>query len=283
MPDDGTVTFQLTRPDGAVITYKISGAGPPILLIQGVGVAGDGWQPQVDGLADRFKLVTFDNRGLGASTLGAATRGELYSVELLAEDALAIMDHERIDQFHVVGHSLGGCISEEVALRAPARVRGLMLFCTFHVGRDGAALTFDLLVMGLRTRIGTRAMRRNAFLDLVMPPEALARVDRAELAARLAPLFGHDLANQPPIVLTQLKAMARYDARPRFRELAHIPTMVVSAAHDRIAKPASGRALAAAIPGAEYIEIEGAGHGLPIQEPERVNALIAGRVNLSPL
>ena len=108
-------------------------------------------------------------------------------------------------------------------------------------------------------------------------------MDRAELAARLAPLFGHDLANQPPIVLTQLKAMARYDARPRFRELAHIPTMVVSAAHDRIAKPASGRALAAAIPGAEYIEIEGAGHGLPIQEPERVNALIAGRVNLSPL
>lgn len=272
---------EISRPGGATISYRVRGSGPPILLIQGVGVAGDGWQPQVDGLADRFTLVTFDNRGLGASTLGSA-RGELYSVELLAEDALAIMDQERIDQFHVVGHSLGGCISEEVALRAPARVRGLMLFCTFHVGRDGAGVTLDLLVMGLRTRIGTRAMRRNAFLELVMPPEALARVDRADLAARLAPLFGHDLADQPPIVMTQLKAMARYDARPRFRELAHIPTLVVSAAHDRIAKPASGRALAAAIPAAEYIEIEGAGHGLPIQEPEKVNALIARRVNLSP-
>lgn len=210
---------EISRPGGATISYKVRGSGPPILMIQGVGVAGDGWQPQVDGLADRFTLVTFDNRGLGASTLGSATRVPAYSVELLAEDALAIMDLEGIDQFQVVGHSLGGSISEEVALRAPARVRGLMLFCTFHVGRDGTALTFDLLAMGLRTRIGTRAMRRSAFLELVMPPEALARVDRAELAARLAPLFGHDLGDQPP---------------------------------------------------------------MPIQEPEKVNALIRERGNLSP-
>jgi len=270
---------EISRPGGATISYKVRGSGPPILLIQGVGVAGDGWLPQVDGLADRFTLVTFDNRGIGASTLGWATRGQLYSVELLADDALAIMDQEGIDQFHVVGHSLGGCVAEEVALRAPSRVRGLMLFCTFHVGRDGAGMTFDMLVMGLRTRIGTRAMRRNAFLELVMPPEALARVDRAELAARLAPLFGHDLADSPPIVMRQLQALARYDARERFRELKHIPTLVVSASLDRIAKPASGRALAAAIPGAEYIEIAGAGHGLPIQEPQKVNDLIARQVN----
>jgi 3-oxoadipate enol-lactonase len=76
-------------------------------------------------------------------------------------------------------------------------------------------------------------------------------------------------------VLEQLKALSRYDARERFHELGCIPTLVVSATKDRIAKPASGRALADAIPGARYVQIDDAGHGLPIQEPDRVNALLA--------
>jgi len=267
--------LRITRPDGAVITHKAQGTGPPVLLIQGVGVAGDGWRPQVDGLADRFTCVTFDNRGMGGSTVGKTPSAPAYSVEVLAADALAIMDARGFDRFHVAGHSLGGCIAQELALGAPGRVLSLAFLCTFYRGRDGAVLTLDMLIRGLRTRIGTRVMRRNAFLELVLPPKALAGRNRAELAARLAPLFGHDLADQPPIVLEQLKALSRYDARERFHELGRIPTLVVSATKDRIAKPASGRALADAIPGAKYVQIDDAGHGLPIQEPDRVNALLA--------
>jgi pimeloyl-ACP methyl ester carboxylesterase len=267
--------LQITRPDGAVIAHKAQGTGPPVLLIQGVGVVGDGWRPQVDGLADRFTCITFDNRGMGRSTVGKTPQAPAYSVEVLAADALAIMDAHGFDRFHVAGHSLGGCIAQELALGAPGRVLSLAFLCTFHRGRDGAVLTFDMLIRGLRTRIGTRAMRRNAFLELVLPPKALAGRNRAELAARLEPLFGHDLADQPAIVLEQLKALSRYDARERFHQLERIPTLVVSATKDRIAKPASGRALADAIPGAKYVQIDDAGHGLPIQAPDRVNALLA--------
>jgi pimeloyl-ACP methyl ester carboxylesterase len=270
---------RLVRPDGAVISYQRTGSGPAVLFIQGVGIVGEGWRPQIDGLADRFTLVSFDNRGMGGSTLGAATRVPAYSVELLADDALAIMTAERIDRFHVVGHSLGGVIAQEVALRARDRVRSLALLCTFRQGRDGAGLTPDLFVMGLRTRIGTRRMRRNAFLELVLPRDALAGADRPAMAARLAPLFGHDLADQPPIVMTQVRAMARYDANERLATLGNVPTLVVSAAADRIARPASGRALAAAIPGARFVELDRAAHGVPIQQPERINALLADHFN----
>ena len=185
------------------------------------------------------------------------------------------MDAEKIHHFHVAGHSMGGLIAQEVALLAPARVKSLALLCTFARGKQAARLTPDIILVGLRTRIGTRVMRRNAFLGLIMPPAILATRDRAQLAEELRPLFGHDLADQPPIIMKQLAAMAKYDASARLGQLAHIPTLVVSAELDRIALPAFGRELVAAIPGARLVELPGAGHGVPIYAPGDVNGLLA--------
>jgi len=170
---------------------------------------------------------------------------------------------------------MGGLIAQEVALRAPARVKSLALLCTFARGKQATRLTADIILVGLRTRIGTRAMRRSAFLELVMPRALLAEADRAQLAETLRPLFGRDLAEQPPIILKQLRAMAKYDSSGRLGQLAHIPSLVVSAELDRIAPPAFGRELAATIPGARLVEIPGAGHGVPIHAPEKINALLA--------
>ena len=254
---------------GTSLSYTIHGSGPAVLLIQGVGVVGNGWQPQIEGLQDRFTLVAFDNRGIGRSTLGST-----LTIDGMAADALAIMDAEKIERFHMVGHSMGGIIAQAVALRAPERVCSLALLCTFARGSDGSKVTLPMLMTALRMRIGTRAMRRNAFLELIMPDRYLREIDRVALAARLAPLFGHDLAEQPSIVMKQLRAMSAYDAGARLAGLAKIPTLVVSAAEDRIAVTASGRALAAAIPNARYLEIADAGHGLPIHRATEVNALL---------
>jgi pimeloyl-ACP methyl ester carboxylesterase len=257
------------RPD-ARIAYARAGDGPPVLLIQGVGVVGEGWRPQVDGLRDAFTLVSFDNRGIGASTMA----GRELSIEMMAADALAILDAERIDRCHVAGHSMGGVIAQALALQAPARIASLSLLCTFARGRDAVAMTPTLLWLGLRTRLGSRAMRRRAFLQLVAPEPGRSRADADRLAADLAPLFGHDLADQPPIAMTQLRATSRYDAFDRLGSLAAMPTLVVSAALDRIARPPTGRALAKAIPGARYVELPDAGHGVTLRQPALVNDLL---------
>jgi 3-oxoadipate enol-lactonase len=107
-----------------------------------------------------------------------------------------------------------------------------------------------------------------------MPARYLQETDRAALATRLEPLFGHDLADQPAIVMTQLRAMAKYDASSRLSALAHIPTLVVTASEDRIARCAYGKALAAAIPGARYVELSDAGHGVTIHRPDDINRLL---------
>lgn len=161
---------------------------------------------------------------------------------------------------------MGGLIAQHLALAARHRVRSLSLLCTFARGKDVTGLTWDMLVSGLRTRIGPKAWRRKAFLEMVAAPESLAD--------QMAELFGHDLADQPPLVMKQLAAMSAYDATPRLGQLAGIPTLVVSGKLDRIARPELGRALAAGIPGAKYVEFEDAGHALPITHPARLNRLL---------
>ena len=259
----------LQRP-GAALRYLREGAGIPVILVQGVGVVADGWRPQIEGLRNRCDVVAPDNRGIGGSTW---TSGVL-SIEDMADDVLAIADHEGFDRFHLGGHSMGGLIAQAIALRAPARVQSLALMCTFFRGREAARMTPDIIWTGLRTRVGTRAMRRRAFMRLVLP-DAYLSTSRVSLADELAELFGHDLADQPPIVMKQLRAASRYDASARLGSIAGIPTLVLSATHDRIALPRFGRAIGNSIPGARFVEIPDAGHAVPIQCAERVNALLA--------
>lgn len=261
----------IVETDGARIAYSRVGDGPAVLLVQGVGVVGEGWRPQALALRDAYTVVTLDNRGIGASSVSP---GAELSVEAMAADALAVMDAEKIDRFHVGGHSLGGVIAQELALTARDRVRSLALMCTFARGRQGARITWDILVAGLRTKIGTRKMRRRAFLELVMPRAHLAALaDLAAYAAELEPLFGHDLADQPAIAMKQLRALGRYDALDRLASV-DVPTLVVSASGDRIALPSFGRELAQAIPNARYVEIDDAGHGVPIHRPAAINDLL---------
>ena len=240
-----------------------------MVLVQGVGIIGRGWKPQVDGLRDRYTLVTIDNRGIGRSASVAPP-----TIEDMAADVLAVADAERLDRFHLAGHSMGGVIAQQVALTAPSRILSLALLCTFLKGRQGTMIAPSKLITAIRSRVGTRRMRRRAFVELVMPRAFLATQDRDRLCADLGELFGRDLADSPPIVMQQLRAMGRFDASTRLRALAGIPTLVVSAEHDCIAQPKYGRALAAAIPGARYIEIPGAGHAVVIQKAGEINALL---------
>lgn len=252
---------------GCRIAYSVEGSGPAVLLIQGVGVHGAGWRPQIDALASRFTCIAFDNRGMGKSQ----PTGAAVTVPQMADDAKAILDAERIDAAHVVGHSMGGLIAQQLALDAPGRVRSLALLCTFASGKAAAPLSLRMFWYGLRSRVGTRRMRRRGFLGLVLPPGA--KVDE-ETANRFATLFGHDLADQPPIVNEQFRALRATDLTPRLGTLTGVRSLVVNATHDPIAPPRSGRALHAALPGSRYVEVPNASHGLPATHAERVNELL---------
>src|SRR5215813_11184143 len=223
----------------AMIHYELQGQGEPVLFIQGCGVTGSGWDPQAMELSADFQCLTFDNRGIGRSK----TSDPVLTVEKMAADALALITAMGWESAHVVGHSLGGVIAQQLALDAPERVKSLSLLCTFSKGAEGGRITPSIVWMGLRTRLGTRAMRRRAFLRMLFPAEFLANACTDKLAATLAPMIGRDLADSPPILMKQVKALAKHDCTAQLHKLSGIPTVVVSAEKDPIALTYFGQLL----------------------------------------
>lgn len=255
---------------GCPLHFKISGqTGPKVLLIQGTGLHGDGWRPQVDALSTDHQCLTFDNRGMGKSQpIGQAE----ISVPQMALDAKAVLDHVGWESAHVVGHSLGGLVALQLALTDRARVASLGLLCTFADGRAATGMTWPKLWLGLRSYVGSRSMRRQAFLQMVMPKHHLRQTpDLNALAISLEPLFGHDLADHPPVEMKQLRAMGGCDLTHRLPELDGLPTMVVTAAHDLIAGTAPGQLIARSIQGTVHHSLPGAGHGATIQCAGQIN------------
>lgn len=273
----------ILRTDRVALHYEVAGVAeaPPVVLVQGCGVCGSGWRPQIEVLAGRHQVLSFDNRGIGRSEGQRRFSPGEITTEAMTGDVLALMDHLGWPSAHVVGHSMGGVVAQELALSAPERVRSLSLLCTFHRGSDATRVTPWMLWVGLRTRIGTRASRRRAFLEMVTAPSlraARSEGDLDALAEELGELFGRDLADSPPILMQQLRALGRYDASARLGELARFPTLVVSGREDRVAPAASGRALAGAIPGARYVEIPDAAHALTVHAAAELGEVLVRHI-----
>lgn len=261
---------------GCNLAYWTRGSGPPVVLIQGTGVHGHGWLPQVEALATDYSCLWLDNRGMGASQ----PRGEApITVEQMALDALAVMDAAGWSDAHLVGHSLGGCIALQLALSRPDRVRSLAVLCSSADGPELVRMTPGMIWRGLRMQLGTKRSRRRAFLEIVLTKAEAEAADLEQLARDLEPLFGHDLAVSPPIVLGQVRSMQRWSVMDRLGELGGIPTLVVGAAEDLVARPPLVRATAERIPGATLALLAGAAHGVPMTAPERINDLL--RIHLA--
>src|SRR3954451_21403252 len=121
--------------------WESTGEGEPVLLVMGLGLSGGAWWRTVDALSRRFRVITFDNRGVGRS------RGltPAYTTEALADDAVAVLAALELPEAKVHGLSLRGMVAQQLARRHPQRVRSLVLGATTPGGRR--AKTADEEVM----------------------------------------------------------------------------------------------------------------------------------------
>lgn len=243
-----------------------AGSGPRVLLIQGTGVAGCAWQAQVDALSDRYELAWYDAPGIGERP------GSPGTVPDMAADARQVLDDLGWEHAFVMGHSLGGVIAQQLALDAPERVDGLLLLCTFAQGRAALSMNPRTMWIQTRTSIGTASMRRHAFYQLVSHPDLPPT--EAHIA-QLEEAFGRSLHALPPAAMTQVWALVRTDLSARLGAL-DCPAAVLSGAFDRVAPPEQGRRLAQAL-GCE-LEVLDAGHAMPVQQADLVNARLAAHL-----
>jgi len=242
-----------------------AGAGDPLVLVMGFGGDHLAWGLQIPAFAAKYRVIAFDNRGVGQS--GAPDLP--YSTAMMADDTAGLLDALGIERAHVCGVSMGGMIAQEIALRHPGRVRTLQLHAT--LGRPDAYMR--ALVEGWRkTRIalGREDALRVIALWLFAPCTYEERPEFVELVLQNA------IANPHPQSLTgflrQGDAVLGHDTLERLEQL-RCPTLVSVADQDILVPPRFSHAIAQRVPGAELKTIADAGHAYMWEAPEAFNAM----------
>ena len=114
-----------TTPDNVRLYYEEAGTGTPILFLHEFASDHRGWEPQMRAFARRYRCIAYSARGYAPSDVPADRQA--YSYQHVMRDAVAVLDHLKIDKAHLIGLSMGGYTSVQVALNHPARVRSMVL------------------------------------------------------------------------------------------------------------------------------------------------------------
>ncbi len=245
------------------IDWDEAGAGEPVLLIHGLGYGRWGWEPLLPLLAQRYRTISFDNRGIGGSS---APPGP-YSAAGMAGDALAVLDAAGVERAHVIGTSLGGMIAQELALEAPDRVDRLVLICTTPGATGGypmPAVTVRLLAEAAASPLAV-ALRR--FVE-----NALGTAPDPDLVERL---LAHRIATRQNRAAWAAQAAAgtTYDGAGRAR-LITAPTLIVSGTADVVVDHRNSVVLADLIPDSVLKLVPDSGHLVFWENPRAVADMI---------
>jgi pimeloyl-ACP methyl ester carboxylesterase len=253
--------------NGININYRVQGDGEPLVLIMGYSADQRGWMFQTRAFRKYHRVITFDNRGVGNSD----KPGRAYSMKMMADDIVGLMDHLGIKKAHVLGVSMGGMIAQAVAINYPDRVNKLILGCTF-AGRSGAsgpsaellkALGYaedytegDARSIPIRKMTDTiaslsfnRKLYRVILLSLMKITTRL-KYDTG-LPGQMEAILGHNTLNDLPAV--------------------KIPTLVITGTEDRVINPGSSEVIAKLIPNARLVKVEGGSHAFFIEMRGRFN------------
>jgi 3-oxoadipate enol-lactonase len=221
------------------------GAGDPVLLVMGFSYPSEMWHRVWPAMADEFRVIRFDNRGIGKSDVPT----DPYSIADMAEDAVAVLDAAGVRRAHVYGASMGGGIAQELALRHPDRVASLVLACTAAPDRpEGGPPKIPAIFRLIPARVVIR-LRAHRNYGSDVPQEAI-REDRAILRSTRMTTRG---------LMGQAQAVASYHSKDRVGQIS-VPTLVLHGDQDTTVPIERGRELATLIPGARLEVLEGARH-----------------------
>ena len=265
--------------NGIEIAYETFGdpSDPPMLLVMGLGTQMLAWPDDLcEDLASRgYHVVRMDNRDAGASThldgvrapsivrIAARRARPPYTINDMADDVAGLVDALGLGRVHLVGASLGGFISQTVAVRHPDKLRSLTLIMTSTGSRLVGQADPRLLGRLLKGRV---ASSREEAMDAVVETfRVIGSKGFALDEERLRDVGGRswDRGYDPAGYRRQLAAVVAQPNRTKRLRRIDVPTLVIHGLDDPLVAPSGGRALARAIPGARFVGFAGMGHDLP--------------------
>ena len=244
---------------GVRVYWEEQGEGPPMLLIMGLSFTLEMWHRIRPALAEKYRVIVFDNRGVGRSDSPPGP----YSIGIMARDAYTVLDAANVrDPVTLVGASMGGMIAQELALRYPSRFRALLLGCTACGPFYRAAWPNFERSPGLWKWLSLRGEARERALIRLLYADGtpMSRIDE-DIRIRCM--------NQPSTVavLSQLAGILAWSSFRRLPQL-RLPTLVVHGEQDHILPSANGRVVSERISGSELVLLPNAGHMITTDQPE---------------
>jgi len=252
---------------GPRLHYERRGVGEPLLWITGFTISAAIFDPVLPLYTDRFDCITYDNRGAGRS----ATPLRPTSMPELAADAARVLDAANLDSAHVYGVSMGGMIAQELAIRFPERVRGLVIGGSTPGGPLAARpKARELMALGTGVLGDLRAPGRPWLAAALFSPEF--RREHPERVRELLQFFAAHRA-RPHGAASHWWASVYHDTVSRLGAI-QAPTLVMHGERDAMAPLANAGLLARRIPDAELSIVPRAGHAYLLERPELARDLL---------
>jgi pimeloyl-ACP methyl ester carboxylesterase len=261
--------------NGISLHFEITGAGPPLCLISGYRQSSRAWPlPFIARLGERYRIVTFDNRGTGLSDKPA----DGYDLPNQAKDVLGLLDALGLSRVHLLGFSMGGAVAQQVVAAAPERIDRLILFGTF--------------CGGLRSELAPWSVLRRLFVTDGMTPEQAARqmlpvtYSPDYLAANLETVeqqMRRELMYPTPgfAARRQIEALRSFDS---YYDLPQVTsaTLVATGTADQLVMPRNSAIIASRIPGARLEMLDDLGHRAIWEAPDEMAELIGDFLAMAP-
>jgi pimeloyl-ACP methyl ester carboxylesterase len=256
--------------NGININYRIEGQGEPLVMIMGIGADRTAWRFQTPTFKKHYRVVTFDNRGVGKSDKPTGP----YSIKMMADDTVGLMNHLGIEKAHVLGVSMGGMIAQELAINYPERVLRLVLSGTFARRDDSSGLSPELYqALGYDEGYSDDDLRNTPIIKQVGASVYLALNKRLYkiIALLLMPLIKFQIRLMGTTgILGQQEALLGHDTADRLG-IIKAPTLVITGSKDRVFKPSSSEVIAELIPNARLVKVDGGSHSFPMEMRSRFN------------
>ena len=256
----------ITQVGSHTLYYDEHGAGRPLILISGLASTRLGWWKQIKPFAKKFRVINLDNRDAGDSALSTGP----YTIVDMADDVAGVIKNLHLGRTHIVGISMGGMITLELAIRHPELVDKLVLVATTAGGPTGVNARPEvaaLLMRGEGEDIETRVRRTFTAIAgegyMANHPEDLDHIVKNSLAR---PMSLESYQRQLGACMVHF----RQGAADRLAQIT-APTLVAHGDYDPLVPYPNGKYLAEHIKGARLVTFPGVGHISMIESPERFN------------
>jgi 3-oxoadipate enol-lactonase len=259
------MTMPKLNVNGINLYYELHGKGHPLVLIAGFTCDTLLWKPILPELQKHFKVLIFDNRGAGQSDCPDIS----YSIEMMAQDTLELVERLDLKRPHVLGHSMGGCIAQMLAYHHPNRFERFAI-CNSLIKFNPVSSYYQTFLLHLRQEGVSPRLLLEAIFPWIFSSDFLQNHQKVQQAIE------ESLSNPHPQSLIgfkrQLEALISFDSSLWFHQIG-APTLIINGMED-ILCPHDSEKLAKGIVGAKLINFPRMGHLPLIEEPEEFSNFI---------